>query len=115
MTATTCITYTTRRHTLDAIEDCRGPALDLGDGRYMPLDAIITRLGRRPGCDLQLDHHSVSGRHALLLNTPVGVILLDDRSATGTFVNGRRAERAELEPGDEIRVGEVTLTLVDVG
>jgi pSer/pThr/pTyr-binding forkhead associated (FHA) protein len=90
MTATTCITYTTQRHT----------------------DATITRLGRRFGSDLQLDDQSVSARHALLLITPTGVVLLDDRGG-GTFVNGDRVERAQLEPGDEIRLGDVSFTYLD--
>jgi pSer/pThr/pTyr-binding forkhead associated (FHA) protein len=110
MTATTCITYTTRRHTTARREDCHGPTLDLGDGRFLPLDATITRLGRRPGADVQLDDQSVSNRHALLLATPVGVVLLDDRSAGGTFVNGRREVRTVLEDGDVIGLGQVRLT-----
>jgi hypothetical protein len=113
MTATSCITYTTERHTTERLRDCAGPALDLGDGHYLPLTATITRIGRRLGSDLQLDDQSVSGRHALLLNTPVGVILLDDRGTGGTFVNGARVDRSQLEHGDEIRLGDVVLTYVD--
>ncbi|MFL5846347.1 MAG: FHA domain-containing protein [Solirubrobacteraceae bacterium] len=114
MTATTCITYTTRRRTLDRLDECRGPVLDLGDGRYLPLDAPITRLGRRPGTDLQLDDQSVSGRHALLLSTPVGVILLHDRGAGGTYLNDERVDRTELMHGDEVRVGDVRFTYLEV-
>jgi hypothetical protein len=113
MTATTCITYTTRRQTTACLRDCHGPALDLGDGRYLALDATITRIGRRPASDLQLDDLSVSTRHALLLNTPVGMVLLDDRAGAGTHVNGQRVTRAELEHGDEIALGDVRFTYLE--
>jgi pSer/pThr/pTyr-binding forkhead associated (FHA) protein len=107
MTATTCLRYSTRRHTVHA-PPC-GPALELDEQTWLPIGHAVTRIGSRPGADLQLDEHSVSPRHALLINSPVGVVLLDDRSATGTFVNGERISRTILESGDEVRVGRVTL------
>ena len=108
MTATSRIPYTTRLRTVDDAMDVAGPALALGDGRYLPLSQTITRIGRGHGADLQLDDHTVSPRHALLINTPVGVVLVDDRSTTGTFVNGTRTTRTMLEPGDVVAVGRVT-------
>lgn len=106
MTATTCLRYTTRCHTTGVAP--AGPALELDTGTWLPIDRAVTRVGSRHGADLQLDDHSVSHRHALLISSPVGVVLLDDRSETGTFVNGERTTRAILEAGDEVRVGQVT-------
>jgi pSer/pThr/pTyr-binding forkhead associated (FHA) protein len=111
MTATTCLQYSTRRQTTDAPPS--GPALALGDRTWLPLDQAVTRVGNRPNADLRLDDHTVSHRHALLISTPVGVVLLDDRSTTGTFVNGERTSRAVLEHGDEVRLGRVTFRFVD--
>lgn len=40
--------------------------------------------------------------------------LLDDRSANGTFVNGRAVERAELSNGDVLTLGRVVLRYLEV-
>lgn len=111
MTATTCIPYTTKLRTVDDAMDVAGPTLALGDGRFLPLAQTITRIGRGHGADLQLDDHTVSNRHALLINTPVGVVLVDDRSTNGTYVNGTRTTRQLLEPGDVVAIGRVTFRL----
>jgi pSer/pThr/pTyr-binding forkhead associated (FHA) protein len=113
MTATTCLRYITSRHTVASPP--AGAALALDDATWLPLDQVVTRIGSRPGADLQLDEHSVSPRHALLISSPVGVVLLDDRSETGTFVNGERTSRTILEPGDEVRVGHVTFRFCEAG
>jgi pSer/pThr/pTyr-binding forkhead associated (FHA) protein len=42
------------------------------------------------------------------------VRILDDRSANGTFVNGRRVTEAELHDGDVVVLGRVVLTYRDV-
>jgi len=38
-----------------------------------------------------------------------GVRILDDRSANGTWVNGRRVHEAELRDGDVIVLGRAVL------
>ena len=43
-----------------------------------------------------------------------GSRILDDRSANGTFVNGRRVTEAELRDGDVVVLGRVVLTYRDV-
>lgn len=76
----------------------------------LPVGQTVTRIGRAYGADLRIEDHTVSHRHALMINSPVGVVLLDDRSASGTFVNGERVTRRLLEPGDEIRIGRIAFT-----
>ncbi|MCW2966427.1 MAG: domain containing protein [Solirubrobacteraceae bacterium] len=107
MTATSCITESTREHT--TVAEAGGPALELGDDTYLRLEHTVTRIGRGFQADVQLDDHSVSHRHAVLVSSPVGMILLDDTSTNGTYVNGRRTTRALLQPGDEITLGRVAL------
>ncbi|MDX6639112.1 MAG: hypothetical protein QOF12_123 [Solirubrobacteraceae bacterium] len=107
MTATACISHRTAEHT--TVARVPGPALELGEGTYLPLAGAVTHIGRGFHADVQLDDHSVSQRHAVLVDSPVGMILLDDTSTNGTFVNGRRTTRALLAPGDEIRLGRVAL------
>ncbi len=68
-------------------------------------------IGRRSGSSLVLDGPEVSRDHARLVKER-GVYVLEDLGSTnGTFLNGRRIERARLQPGDEIRIGRATLTV----
>jgi pSer/pThr/pTyr-binding forkhead associated (FHA) protein len=58
----------------------------------------------RVGTAVVLDDERVSSRHAELVPAPGGQWLLDDTgSLNGTWVNGRRVERASLVHGDEVR------------
>ena len=63
-----------------------------------------------------IDSPSVSRRHARVLITPDGAEIEDLGSKNGTFVGGRRIERATpLFNGDEIRLGSVRLQFRYIG
>jgi pSer/pThr/pTyr-binding forkhead associated (FHA) protein len=94
-----------------------GRYLELEDGKtslLVSLEREVTHLGRGFGADLRLDEHRVSRRHAILVQRGARVRLLDDRSANGTFVNGRRIVESELRDGDVILIGPVALRYVEV-
>jgi pSer/pThr/pTyr-binding forkhead associated (FHA) protein len=107
MTAAACVGYRCCRATLAARERGAGPTLVLGDQRFLVLNRGVTHVGRSFSADLQLDDHSASSRHAVIVNSSRGVFLLDDTSTYGTFVNGKRISRVQLKSGDKIRVGRV--------
>ena len=56
----------------------------------------------------------MSRRHAILVHRPAGARILDDRSANGTLVNGRRVTQAELCSGDVIVLGRVVLRYLEL-
>jgi pSer/pThr/pTyr-binding forkhead associated (FHA) protein len=96
-----------------------------GPGRYIeiqgperalliPLAGEAMHIGRGLSAELRLDDNSVSRRHAILVPRPAGARILDDRSANGTFVNGRRVQQAELSNGDVIVLGRVVLRFLDL-
>lgn len=68
-------------------------------------------VGRGDHCDIRLDDPSASRVHCRLLSRGGKVSLTDAGSRWGTFVNGQRVSDCELQPGDEIRVGETILRL----
>ena len=72
-----------------------------------------TRIGRSMAADLRFDDATVSRRHALIVNQPEGVRVLDDRSLNGIYVNGRRVEWSPLSDGDEVSIGRHTLFFMD--
>jgi predicted nucleic acid-binding Zn-ribbon protein len=73
-----------------------------------------TRIGRSLAADVRFDDPTVSRRHALIVQQPDGVRLLDDRSLNGVFVNGERVEWKRLADGDEIVVGRHHLHFCDL-
>ncbi len=80
----------------------------------IPLADGVMHVGRGLSADLRLDDNSVSRRHAILVPRPTGARILDDRSANGTFVNGRRVQQAELRGGDLIVLGRVVLRFLEL-
>jgi serine phosphatase RsbU (regulator of sigma subunit) len=66
-----------------------------------------TTLGRLPGQDLVLSDPLVSRRHAVIVHESGAWAVIDQGSTHGTFLNGVRVERAELLPGDELRLGSL--------
>jgi DNA-binding winged helix-turn-helix (wHTH) protein len=79
--------------------------------RKMPLSAGENILGRDPDASVQVDHVSVSRRHARISVRGTKVVLEDLASRNGTFLAGRRIDSpVELHDGDIIGLGPVTLT-----
>lgn len=69
-------------------------------------------VGRIPGNDLILPHPNVSRKHARFERRGDKVLVLDLKSANGTWVRGERVERAELAVGGRVQVGPYELQLL---
>jgi pSer/pThr/pTyr-binding forkhead associated (FHA) protein len=68
-------------------------------------------VGRRKG-DIPLSDDKVSNRHAeLKILGPEAYFVVDLASTNGTFLNGRRIDRQQVQGGEEIRVGDSLLQL----
>jgi len=84
----------------------------LGEDQTYALDRRLTKLGRHEENDVVLAGPTVSARHATVRVEPVGVVLEDEGSLNGTFVNGERIEQRLLEEGDRIQIGPHLLLFV---
>ena len=71
-------------------------------------------IGRDESCAIALDEDPVSRQHAKVLYVERRPELLDLGSMNGTFLNGKRIQRAFLEHGDRIQVGS-SVFVVTVG
>lgn len=72
-----------------------------------------TRIGRAPDNDVVVDDLLVSRHHAELRRGPDGRLTLTDiGSRNGTFVNGRRVTRAELDDYDLVAIGHSAFRVV---
>ena len=80
-------------------------------GRSFELDAGALTIGRTDDNDIWFPEKSLSRTHARLEVAGDAATLIDLGSKNGTFVNGRRIERASLRIGDAFRCGDVAFLL----
>lgn len=71
----------------------------------------LNHVGRHPKCELHLDHSTVSSHHAELSLSADGVHLRDCGSTNGTFLDGQPVTEAWLAPGQQLRFGDVELSV----
>lgn len=84
----------------------------LGDEQVFPLDRTLIKIGRHDENDIMLAGPTVSARHATVRREQVGVVIEDEGSLNGTFVNGQRIEQQLLEDGDQVQIGPHLLLYV---
>ena len=71
------------------------------------LDAMTSRVGRGKGCDIYVEEKYVSRNHATFCNQGDCIVVADNNSANGTFVNGEKVTgKVVLKPHDKIRMGK---------
>jgi len=76
-----------------------------GMGARYPLADMPLVLGRGNDCDIRINDHSVSRRHARIQPGADGYYAADLQSTNGTFVNDVPASMYKLKDGDYLRVG----------
>ena len=80
-------------------------------GKTFDVDGLTSTIGRDPTCDVSLRDPGVSRFHARFEWMDNRCILKDLGAANGTFVNGIRVNDADIQTGDQIRVGNTILTV----
>ena len=87
-------------------------------GGYYAFDAAKDRriiIGRQQECDLPLPEKTASRKHAMILYDLIhGWILQDLASRGGVYLNGNRTEKAGLNVGDSIQIGETEIKVLDI-
>lgn len=79
------------------------------DRRVFPLRDDVTHVGRGLSADVRLDDATVSRKHAVIVRRDDTVVILDDRSMNGVWVDGERVTEAVLGDGAEILLGRIGL------
>ncbi len=87
---------------------------DEDETQLLRLDQDITHVGRGSGAEIRFDDSRVSRDHAILVRHGRHFRLLDNRSANGTYVNGRRVIATNLSGGDLIELGPIRMRFVEV-
>jgi pSer/pThr/pTyr-binding forkhead associated (FHA) protein len=71
-------------------------------------------VGRNPECQIRVSRSSVSRRHAIFTWTPSGVVVTDQNSTAGTYIDGKKVTRARVEVGTVVNCGGVMVRLEGV-
>ena len=85
----------------------RGPRA----GMTWLLEDGVTTIVRHPDDSIFLDDITVSRRHARFIVDGERLIVEDEGSTNGTYVNGIRTDRADLEAGDQVIIGKYHLVV----
>ncbi len=80
-------------------------------GRKFHVQSAMT-FGRSTKCDLCFSDPELSRRHGEFFLKNNVLEIIDLSSANGIHVNGKRISSAVLHPGDQIRIGSVTLLVI---
>jgi ABC-type multidrug transport system ATPase subunit/pSer/pThr/pTyr-binding forkhead associated (FHA) protein len=76
------------------------------EGSSVELAGSVLRMGRAQDCAVWTPSDKmVSAQHAKIVRLPTGYVLIDLESTNGTYLNGRRVQRANLASGDVVGLG----------
>lgn len=82
--------------------------LSLMNGSTVPVRHGLV-IGRVAGCDVVVDDHKASRRHARVI-VENGVVEIEDLdSSNGTLLNGKPVTRRVLRSGDEVQIGKTVI------
>jgi hypothetical protein len=83
-----------------------------GAGKNFPVSASgQTSIGRSRSSDIVVPENAASAQHCRIDREGDSYVLHDLGSTNGTWVNGARTERAVLQHGDRLKVGETVFTV----
>ena len=78
-----------------------GPSM----GTRFPLGDVAIVLGRGSDCEIRINDHSVSRKHARIQPGADGYYAVDLQSTNGSYINDVPASMCRLKDGDYLRVG----------
>ncbi|BBB32095.1 signal transduction protein [Thermotomaculum hydrothermale] len=64
-------------------------------------------VGRGSECDIVINNPSLSRKHCVVKNENGKIIIEDLGSTNGTFINGNRIKKQELESGERVFLGDI--------
>lgn len=81
-------------------------------GAYFPLSSGSNKIGRSSSCSVQIQSPGISKIHADIHVTDSEIILSDQNSSNGTYVNGVKVEQTQIEMGDQIALHDIIFDIV---
>jgi diguanylate cyclase (GGDEF)-like protein len=89
-------------------------------GEVFQLEKKSILIGRERDCDIVVLEDGVSRKHAQILLEETKVLIQDLESTNGTYINGQKNSRVELQNGDKVQMGDILMKFsyqdaIDVG
>jgi len=81
--------------------------------QIIPLEKVITRLGRQLDNDIVFNEEFVSRFHAEIRLEEGKYVLYDNESTSGTFVNSQKIDSCVLNSGDLISLASIQIMFVN--
>ena len=81
--------------------------------QIIPLEKVITRLGRQLDNDIVFNDEFVSRFHAEIRLEEGKYVLYDNESTSGTFVNSQKIDSCVLNSGDLISLASIQIMFVN--
>jgi pSer/pThr/pTyr-binding forkhead associated (FHA) protein len=81
--------------------------------QVIPLNQIVTSIGRRLDNDVVIQDQNVSRRHAEIRYENGRFMIYDLNSTGGTYVNNKRVDRAALKMGDVVVLAIVPFVFIE--
>ncbi len=82
-----------------------------GTSENIALESAKITIGTAPGCNLRLDTPGMRPVHCMILRGAAGTVV---RGWSGTvLLNGAAVEHSQVDAGDRLQIGSVTLTILD--
>jgi diguanylate cyclase (GGDEF)-like protein len=78
-------------------------------GRMFKLAGHKAVIGRGPGNEVLIEDEGVSRQHATIERQGPGLVIVDNQSTNGVFVNGNKVDRHVLADGDKVQLGSSTI------
>ncbi|MDR3308230.1 MAG: FHA domain-containing protein [Coriobacteriales bacterium] len=98
---------------VDAAQNCGRPHLTITKGplagEVFYLDPLPVSIGRDPNCDLFLNNMTVSRTHAVIERLGRKMVIRDNSSLNGTWVDGKVTDEAELVEGTLVQIGTFSM------
>jgi two-component system, NtrC family, response regulator HydG len=83
-------------------------------GARFPLGKQDVSIGRSASAGIRLPEPGVAPEHCVVRPSPTGYRLTDRHSPSGTYIDGMRVTEHQLEPGDQIAIGDAILLYREV-
>ncbi len=85
---------------------------DGGAKKLYPLVKDVVNVGRSSKSDVRIDNASISRMHCRFIRSEEGFRVKDLGSRNGTLVNRLKVEEQLLKDGDEVSIGEISITFL---
>lgn len=80
-----------------------------GSSHSVPVGESAITIGRSPATAIRLNEDGVSRQHCVITPSGGRLMLLDQGSTNGTYVNGAQVQQTRLSHGDVIQVGSTRI------